>query len=457
MMLSKFIAGIALSLALSADPFQFEFAGMTDGRGNAYITVIANDNMSTVKIQIIGDGKTINRSLSLKAGSRKKITWKQSAKVANYHLKITGGDMETEFDFEVAKAVGTKGKVGSLKVLSDREEIVQGHKVRYRAPSDLSSYEYKVYDTNGDVIAEKLVTEKIGGGQVFEVSWNVPGEVFMVHTKAENDFGGFTEYKLVPWSAEIPHTEVNFDSGKFDIKGDEEWKVSEALAVALHELVALDKVNKAVNANITPKLYIVGYTDTVGKAPKNKVLSDNRAKAIAKYFYDAGFWAEIYYAGMGEKGLRIQTPDSTDEVRNRRALYLLSVQQPGGGGQIPGRWTKLANVRSMPAGFTLPPYPERFKAHKERRDAQRAGKAPVGGGDDGGSDEGGHTGGSSDYDGSGEYDGDYEGDGGSPPEIEGEPGATGKGCSVHPVGGRDGIPWGLVVLAAVRRRRSWLG
>lgn len=384
MLLAKLLAPLALTLTLLLNPVQFEYDGQLQSGNKAHITIIANEDLSPFTVTIEGDGKTIRKKVpGLRAGSRKKITWSQSSKVASYNLSIESEELTASFPFKIAKAVGKAGKIGNLVVLSDRDEIVKGHKVRYRAPSPLSSYEFKVYDTQGNVIAEDLVTKEISKGEIFEVAWSTDEEVFLIYVKAENDFGGFVEYKLVPWSVEIPHTEIHFDSGKYDIKSDEEWKVSEALAVAFHELIGLDKVNKAVGANIVPRLYIVGYTDTVGNAAKNQVLSENRARAIAKYFHDKGFWAEIYYAGMGERGLRVPTADNVDEVRNRRALYLLTVQQPAAGGQIPGRWKKLAGARPMPAGFTPPPYPERYLEHKKQREAEKAGApAADGAGDD---------------------------------------------------------------------------
>ena len=229
--------------------------------------------------------------------------------------------------------------------------------------------------------------------------------------------------------------------------------MDEALAVAFHELVALDKVNKAVGANLTPKLYIVGYTDTVGGAGGNQKLSNSRAKAIAEYFRDRGFWAEIHYAGMGERGLRVETGDGVDEVRNRRALYLLGVQQPAGGGQIPSRWARLIGQRSQPAGFVLPELPERWKNYREDRQAEAAaqneGVSTKLDEDDtmpSRSSDGliGETG-----DETPEFDSGDE----NPPEIEGEPGAAKKGCSVS----SDAPPaLGLLVLFALgmMRRRD---
>ncbi|RMH00101.1 MAG: OmpA family protein [Deltaproteobacteria bacterium] len=454
------IAPVVIAAAAVADgPLSYEYMGQTDGAGRAALTLVANEDLPPFTVVIRGDGQTIRKKVpGMRAGSRKKIAWKQRSRQAHYEMSIESDELSATFEFDVLRPVGKAGKIGNLVVLSDRDEIVEGHKVRYRAPSPLSSYEYKVYDTRGNVIAEGLVTKEIGTGEVFEVTWDSPAEVFMVYVKAENDFGGFVEYKLVPWSVEIPHTEVNFDSGKYDIKPDQEWKVKEALAVALHELVGLQKVNEAVGAQITPRLYIVGYTDTVGSAADNQKLSENRARAIAKYFYDHGFWAEIYYAGMGERGLRVPTGDNVDEVRNRRALYLLTVQQPAPGGQIPARWRKLADARPMPANFELPPYPERFLKHKEERERQQSGGAGAGGGGaepSGGEDEGGAAGAGEDL-GTSAGSPDAEAPGGAadetPPPVDGAPGASAKGCSVSGARSRAWLAL-CFVLALARRRR----
>lgn len=447
------LAACSLALLLHAmDPVSYEYSPQTDTRGQAYVVVKANESLPNIQVVITGDGQTIRRSLSLRSGASKKITWKQKSGQADYQLKIQAGNISGDFNFSVQKATAG-GKVGKLKVMSGRDEIVKDHKVTYKTSFAIAAYEYKVYNTDGVVIAEDLVADQsIPPGGTFTVQWDHPDEVFLVYAKGEDDLGRFTEYKLVPWSVSIPHTDVNFDSGKAIIKPDEALKVDEALAVAFNELVGLEKVNKAVGANLTAQLYIVGYTDTVGKAGDNRKLSDRRAKAIAQYFYDKGFWAEIHYAGMGEKGLKVQTPDSTDEVRNRRATYILGVQPPAAGGEIPSRFSKLANARDMPAGFEPPPYPEKWAKDNEKREGLKSGDGGSGGGDDSGSDDS-YDGGDMSSMGGGDGGG---GDDGAPPEIDGEPGATKKGCSVTGEGTSPAVGLGVLLLAGLlgRRRRA---
>lgn len=458
------LAGYVLAAALTmGDPFTYEYAGQTDASGNAYIEIIANDDFKSLDVTIEGDGKTIQKTLSMGKGSRKRINWKQSSGQAKYELKIRGTGMEADFTFEIVKTKAM-GKVGKLKVKSSREDIVKRNTAKYETSFALSSYDYKIYDIEGDVVDSKTVSPAdVPAGGTFEIKWDSPVEVFMIHVRGEDEFGRFTEYKLVPWAVEIPHTEINFDSGKWDIKSGEVPKLDEAVAVAFHELDGLDRVNKAVGANLTPQLYIVGYTDTVGPTASNDKLSKSRAKAIAKYFYDKGFWAEIYFAGLGERALRVETDDQVDEVRNRRALYLIGVQKPPAGGQIPSNWTRLAGPRSRPSGFTLPPLPEKYADYREKR-ASGENRQETAGGDDGGGDDpsaGADTFGefndssSNPGDESDGYMGDDDGGGDGPPEVGGEPGATKKGCSV---GNPDAtIALGILVLffaPLVRRRRS---
>lgn len=449
--------GALLSFSLLfADPFSFEYPGTTEASGSTSLTILANEDTPAFELVIAGDDQTIKKSVpALKSGKKFKVTWKQRGAQAKYQLNIDGGEVQADFGFEMIKPKAM-GKVGKLRVTSSREDIVKRRNATYETSFALTNYEYKVYDSDGDIIAQALVADQpVAAGGTFTIKWDSGAEVFMVYVRGEDEHGRFTEFKLVPWSVEIPHTEINFDSAKWDVKTDESAKLDEAVAVAFHELDSLERVNEAVQANITPKLYIVGYTDTVGPTPMNDELSRNRAKEIAKYFFDKGFWAEIHYAGMGERALRVETADSVDEVRNRRALYLIGVEAPGAGGQIPSKWQKLSGARGKPVGFVLPAMPE---SYVKMREARRSGS---GGGDAStiGTDTGVDIGDAPSDSGGGSGDVPEaqlpSGDDG-PPAVEDKPGASGKGCSIGGGSGSAGA-LGLVVLAALGRRRRQRG
>src|SRR5690606_41751018 len=104
------------------------------------------------------------------------------------------------------------------------------------------------------------------------------------------------------------------------------------------------------------------------------------------------------------------------------------IDKPVPGGQIPGQWSKLAGARAKPAGFALPPLPEKWKDYREKRRAESLGSGegvdtslPAGGASDSAAiDEGGD-----DHELGGGY--DFSGDDDGPPPVAGEPGATKEG------------------------------
>jgi len=449
--------------------FNWQFSPQTDTNGTAWVELTSDENLNSVKVEIKGsDGSTLNKTVSIKAGKPTKITWKQSGRQVEYDLKVEASDSFTNGSFEIQRPIAG-GKYAPFELLSDRTDIVDRQTIKYKTPFTISSRELQVYNTDGDIITEQIVTDEVvEAGGTFEMSWNTAQEVFMIKVTGSDDTGYSYTDSRVPYSAEIPHSEVNFDSGKAIIKPDQEPKVAETVAILVHELAGLDKAAQAVNQKLSAQLYIVGYTDTVGNAGDNQKLSEARAKAIAQYFYDKGAWCEIYYAGMGERGLAVSTGDNVDEVRNRRALYILGMEKPGSGGQVPaqGAWKKLADARTRMLQ-TLPPLPESYIKHKEEQQRKRdekygrgsssgSGNASFGSDDDDDDDDGNDRWSSSpsDADTSGGSSGAKGSKRDGPPGVEGEPGATKQGCAVEPSGaGSLGVLAGLFGLLGLRRRR----
>jgi outer membrane protein OmpA-like peptidoglycan-associated protein len=76
------------------------------------------------------------------------------------------------------------------------------------------------------------------------------------------------------------------------------------------------------------RLYILGHTDTVGATEANRELSLQRARSIAAYFRKRGVRLPIFYEGFGEQAPRVVTPDETAEAANRRAEYIIAVEDP---------------------------------------------------------------------------------------------------------------------------------
>ena len=476
------LAGALLALLLDG-PFNYEFSRVTDEKGEAYFVVRANENLPQMEVTIVGDRQTIKKQLPpIKAGKEHKIVWTQNSPTAAYDVKMIAGSAEAQTGFEISRASGKaiSSEAGKITALATAEDLVFKHQSIYQTSFDVTGYKLEVYDTDGDIIHNDNGSQApFKAGERVTFKWDSPNDVFLVKVRFEGEGGQYGEHILAPMAIEIPHTEVVFDSGKALIKGEQSPKLDEAAAVAMNKLAAVENAKAAVGNALSgnayvPKLFISGYTDTVGEPGKNQKLSEQRAKAIAEYFYDKGVWSEIYFTGMGERGLKIPTSDSVDEEKNRRALYVISFQPPVGASfPSAGAWKRSANARSRPK--EIPPYPPKWREYEENK---RNGRGGGGGSADssdtssGGSSSGGSSSGGSSSSGSDSGDdsdtgsrrpGLGEGGGSSepyfgsaedPPPIEGGPGATKKGCNVHPTE----MPGALLVLLAgllglPRRRR----
>mgnify|MGYP002777746313 FL=1 len=471
------IAGALLALLLDG-PFNYEFSRVTNENGEAHVILRANEDLPAMEVTVTGDRQTIKKNIPpLKKGKEFKVVWVQNGDTAAYDLKILAGSGEANATFEVTRAAGKGGggsaAVGKVTAMATAADLLYEHRAAYTTSFDVTGYEFKVFNTDGDVIFNDSGAGGWKANERIELRWDTQDDVFLVKARFEGAQGQFGEHILAPMAIDIPHTEVVFDSGKAIIKGEQAPKIDEAAAVAMHKLAAVENAKKAVGnaldgAAYVPKLFISGYTDTVGKPGDNQKLSEGRARAIAEYFHQKGVWSEIYFTGMGEKGLKVQTADSVDEEKNRRAVYVISFQPPTGAWfPAPGAWKKLAGARPRPA--QLPPYPEKWRQYE---DEKRAGKAASGGSSGGGggstaSDGGGGGGGSSSSgssdpgdagptnSGGGGTSGEpYLGSSDGPPEVGGEPGATKKGCNIA----GDSTPGAAILLLAGlfvgRRRRS---
>ena len=138
-------------------------------------------------------------------------------------------------------------------------------------------------------------------------------------------------WEIIRFYLEIPHEEVVFESGKWEIRPTEAHKLDAALVLLVD---AIKKYGKLMQC----QLYVAGHTDTVGKIADNRELSRKRARAIAKYFRNKGIRGiPIHVRGFGEESLAVDTGDDVAEERNRRAQYILSTFPPEISG--PGAWT----------------------------------------------------------------------------------------------------------------------
>jgi outer membrane protein OmpA-like peptidoglycan-associated protein len=220
----------------------------------------------------------------------------------------------------------TGGNARVLKVEVDKSHALDEHRIEIRMSRPAGKVLLTVTSEDGHVIVDRVddFTGRPAGARLV-VSWeqardqSVGSIQLRMHDRDEH----YIDQEYSAWYVPIPHEEVNFRTDSSDIDATEIPKLDEAFA-KVQEVLSKDKARE--HKNLT--LYVAGHTDTVGNAGYNLKLSQARAQSLARWFRQRGVRIPIAYEGFGETALRVQTPDQTDEPRNRRADYIIADDPP---------------------------------------------------------------------------------------------------------------------------------
>lgn len=213
---------------------------------------------------------------------------------------------------------------GPPKISFDKKDFdLKERRMVFRLSRPASHAEVKVLMDTGQVAFDGRVGfGNAPAGSPLEVTWpDAPGRVMKIELRAYDTMTYFSGIELFPWQVDIPHEEVNFDTNKWDVRADQAPKLDNSLRQIVE---AVRKFGHLA----TLRLYVAGHTDTVGTTESNRTLSLNRARSISAWFRKRGLRIPVYYEGFGEEALMISTPDNTDEPRNRRAEYIIAVEDP---------------------------------------------------------------------------------------------------------------------------------
>lgn len=324
------------SIALAADPVALEVVSKAQkGQGTPELVLVVNQDATKLDVEVSCGGATANTHGGASAGER--ISLPLDARIGKH--RCTGslaaefsdgsaGEMPLSFEIEVMPALEVSVPRDAIDMEAQTLSVVMD-----RQPGRVEVQAYGV----GNVLLGEASVPALGEGpgQPISVQWPGEGEVIRLHVKAFDADGFWTAVDLLPWYYEIPHEDVVFESGKAEILASEEPKLEAALA-------EVDKVLAKYGSVAEVKLYVGGYTDTVGDRKLNQRLSQERAAAIARWYRQHGFEGEIYFQGFGEEGQAVATPDNTDQPENRRAVYVLAAEAPPVNPQMPrGMWQKL--------------------------------------------------------------------------------------------------------------------
>lgn len=329
------IAAAVLPLVASASGVAVEVSPKALlGKGKPALVIIANEPVASATAQLVDpEGTRLTlRSKAIAAGTKRELPIDAPVGTTRYEGELTvvfangtSGSMPLAFEVLVSKGFTIDPppkewfdpKAGTLSFtmtgVADRCE----------------------YDVLFDGKPARQGLQRFAGeapGTKLTLGWSPHGDddtVLQIRFTCHDPDGFFAPMEVHPWVLHIPHEEVIFASGKAEIGAPERPKLDEAY----------EKIATAIRryGKVVPiKLYVVGHTDTVGDGASNRTLSVARARAIAAYFRSKGVRIPILYTGFGEEALAVPTPDETDEPRNRRADYVLKVEEP-----MTASWAKL--------------------------------------------------------------------------------------------------------------------
>ncbi len=340
--------GLGLALVTprfaEADDIQFNFRvseRVTSG-DDASLTIIPSASLESIKLELKrSDGRTFSfdaKNLSARADTTFK--WKQNVGSFKYQAELSSwvrgvqDPSVIQFEFGIICREPPEVYIDKGKTAVDEGKIILS------ANRPVHRIQGMIYDDRGNLMGQHDVAHGRGFGTAgpVEFAWNQPGErsVKKVELQVYDSEGFWKNVSLLPFWVEIPHKTVVFETGKWEVRSSEVSKLDESLVRIREEMAKYGDELKI-------KLFVAGYTDTVGTPESNMTLSNNRSKAIAQWFRAAGLDIPIHYQGFGESVLAVSTGDSVDEERNRRALYILGNTAPPLSAQIPARNWKALN------------------------------------------------------------------------------------------------------------------
>jgi outer membrane protein OmpA-like peptidoglycan-associated protein len=217
--------------------------------------------------------------------------------------------------------------IGELKVTYAREHLdLDGRVLEFQLSRAAGRAELKVFGDDGQQIGQgEAAYQKEPPGTWLKIGWTQrAGNVLRLELRAVDADGQASLVKLIPWSVRIAHDEVVFATGQSAIQPSEEAKLDASYQKIIDAVAAV----RRAEPSLPVRLFIAGHTDTVGASADNRRLSLDRARAIAAWFRARGLPLPTLYAGFGEDALKVKTPDNTDEAANRRADYIVGVEEP---------------------------------------------------------------------------------------------------------------------------------
>ena len=263
----------------------------------------------------------------MRAGKARTVKWKVPHGASNWTGELLGSVKGSTVRMTVNLKVIS---AAPLDVKVPKHEIdVQAGEMVIISNNPLDRVVLQGFDTAGEQVLDAEIPMEGVKGRV-PLSFDVPEDtkIRRIEMKVHDQVGYWMSVRLVDFHVEIPHEDIEFPTAQFEVPVDQATRLDHVVMQVQDELNKFRKELGDPRARIDARLYVAGFTDTVGKAADNARLSRKRAEAIARYFWTNGIGIPIFYAGFGENGLAVPTADEVDEPKNRRARYILTNTRP---------------------------------------------------------------------------------------------------------------------------------
>ena len=335
----------ALMMMLSSPAFAepgalgLRLDAVVSGKQKPAIVLEPASALKKLRVTLTRDGakKQVLRAGRLSVGKTKRLSFKSPVGVYDYSARFEvswadGTDSDFTTTFKVTRVGKLELSIGPGDVDMEERRMV------FRITHPVAKAELVLLGERGRRIGlEEVEFDSEAPGSPLEMTWSTPGggaDIVRMDLKVWDIAGFWTGMQITPFSIEIPHDELEFASGKAEVRPTEAPKLERTLGLVRDALAKHGTL-------LALKFYVAGYTDTVGNAAYNKDLSNRRARSIAAWFRANGLKIPIHYCGFGEGFLAKKTPDETDEPANRRAIYILTSQAPTGAPFPGAKWKRL--------------------------------------------------------------------------------------------------------------------
>ena len=298
---------------------------VVEGQEPPSITLSSEGALNDARLQVKrNDGAALDLHFGrIRAGGSARVQLKTPLGRWTYTGELTITDAKghsttrpVSFDVIVAEPLQIEAPYERMRLQDGRLEV--------RLSRDAERCEVNALIEDRPLIQGSVALKGARAGTWLPITWrpHSAADVVLKLTLRCEDVDGFSNgLELSPWQIEIPHEDVRFATGRWEVAPSEYGKMDQAVAQITTTLRRYSKV-------LALRLFISGHTDTVGEATSNRRLSEKRARSIARLFRQRGVQIPIAWYGAGEDEQAVATPDETPEPRNRRTRYILAAYPP---------------------------------------------------------------------------------------------------------------------------------